>query len=255
MVGKMVLRRLGLNQYEADAYIALLGLDSGTAAEVSKQSTVPYGKIYESLYGLESKGFVIVEPGVPKRYKAIEAERAMFGIVIKQEEGLAELRKDVKRVAKQLSAKEPIGREETMWVVHGKENAIRVRIRDYNSIKKTYDVVVSPAITTPAKQPTLREDIKKAKNRGVKMRYIRTLANKEERNKVRFELKIGCKVRIISYDPGITFGVMDKTSVRLELKDAKYGWVNIYIQNKALAETFTEYFESMWKRAKPIIKV
>jgi predicted transcriptional regulator len=42
-----VLREMGLNAYEVDAYIVLLEGGQMTAMEISREASVPYSKIYE----------------------------------------------------------------------------------------------------------------------------------------------------------------------------------------------------------------
>lgn len=52
------LENTGLTQYEADAYIAVLELQSGAATEVANASDVPQARIYDVLRSLESKGYI-----------------------------------------------------------------------------------------------------------------------------------------------------------------------------------------------------
>ncbi|WP_315769708.1 MULTISPECIES: TrmB family transcriptional regulator [unclassified Bradyrhizobium] len=63
--------RLGFSQYEAQAYIALVGQGALTGAEVSRGAGVPPSKIYETLGRLESKGAVLVNRSEPVRYSAV----------------------------------------------------------------------------------------------------------------------------------------------------------------------------------------
>lgn len=62
------LEELGLTEYAARAYLALLETGSSTARDVSAQSKVPMGKIYRALDELHVAGLVIVTPDNPKRY-------------------------------------------------------------------------------------------------------------------------------------------------------------------------------------------
>lgn len=65
------LTRLGFSQYEAQAYIALVGQGALTGAEVSRGAGVPPSKIYETLARLETKGAVLVNRSEPVRYSAV----------------------------------------------------------------------------------------------------------------------------------------------------------------------------------------
>jgi len=63
-----VLRDMGLNAYETDAYIALLEGGEMTAMEISRETHVPYSKIYEVLNSLKEKGWVKSSESRPFKY-------------------------------------------------------------------------------------------------------------------------------------------------------------------------------------------
>jgi sugar-specific transcriptional regulator TrmB len=71
------LRQVGLTEYEAKAYLALLNTHLNTATQVSEKSGVPRTKIYSVLEALKLKGWVRVYSGVPLLFKAL-APRAVF---------------------------------------------------------------------------------------------------------------------------------------------------------------------------------
>lgn len=64
------LSSIGFTEYEARAYIALIGIGNATAREVSGISGVPHGRIYSVLRSLADKGYVFVEEGTPAYYYA-----------------------------------------------------------------------------------------------------------------------------------------------------------------------------------------
>ena len=66
------LQRVGLTQYEAKAYVALLNMHLSTATKVSEKSGVPRTKIYSVLETLKHKGWVHMYSGVPLLFKAVE---------------------------------------------------------------------------------------------------------------------------------------------------------------------------------------
>jgi sugar-specific transcriptional regulator TrmB len=66
------LRRVGLTEYEAKAYLALLNTQLSTATQVSEKSGVPRTKIYSVLEALRNKGWVHVYSGVPLLFKAVQ---------------------------------------------------------------------------------------------------------------------------------------------------------------------------------------
>lgn len=63
-----IMREMGLNAYETDAYIALLEFGQKTAMEISREAHVPYSKIYEALNSLKGKGWVKSSESRPFKY-------------------------------------------------------------------------------------------------------------------------------------------------------------------------------------------
>ena len=66
------LKRIGLAEYEAKAYLALLNTHLCTATQVSEKSGVPRTKIYAVLESLKQKGWVRIYSGVPLLFKAVD---------------------------------------------------------------------------------------------------------------------------------------------------------------------------------------
>jgi predicted transcriptional regulator len=68
---------LGLTQYAARAYLALVARDRYTAAELARASGVPRQRIYDVLNSLNERGLVRVRPGPVVRYAAIDPQAAV----------------------------------------------------------------------------------------------------------------------------------------------------------------------------------
>jgi len=75
VVGELVF--LGLTEYEAKAYVALVGMGEGSARQISDASGVPRPRIYDILELLEKKGFVEVGQGSPMLFRALDPEKLM----------------------------------------------------------------------------------------------------------------------------------------------------------------------------------
>lgn len=71
------LKKLGLNGYEADVYITLVGLGDATAREISDNSNVPRPKVYDTIKNLEEKGFVEIQHGHPNRFRPMEPRKVI----------------------------------------------------------------------------------------------------------------------------------------------------------------------------------
>ena len=112
------LRDLGLSEYEARAYRALLDAGPTTAKELSRASDVPMGRIYDVLSSLETHSLARSQNASrPKKYVAVEPETALNRLL---DDKLAELEEQaeqyediVEDLTDELDATEPV--EEGFW--------------------------------------------------------------------------------------------------------------------------------------------
>lgn len=77
---KELLKELGFNEYEVNAYLTLIKEGPLTAGELATLSKVPQPRIYDVIRTLMSKGFVITIGGRPKRVVAVNPERVFSEI-------------------------------------------------------------------------------------------------------------------------------------------------------------------------------
>ena len=70
------LSEIGLSEYEAKAYLALLHSNPSTAYEIAKESGIPTSKIYQVIHKLVEKGICLLseETGKTKRYSPIQPD-------------------------------------------------------------------------------------------------------------------------------------------------------------------------------------
>jgi sugar-specific transcriptional regulator TrmB len=67
-------KALGLSEYEAKAYLALLDEAPASGYRVALNSGVPRSKVYEALGGLVDRGVALVNHGEPVRYAPVSPE-------------------------------------------------------------------------------------------------------------------------------------------------------------------------------------
>jgi sugar-specific transcriptional regulator TrmB len=70
------LRQLGLSTYAARTFVALAGLGTGTAKDVSRVADVPRTRVYDAVEELQQQGLVDVQRSSPKEFWAVSAETA-----------------------------------------------------------------------------------------------------------------------------------------------------------------------------------
>ncbi len=71
------LMRLGLSEYEAKVYSALVALGKASARDIHEVSGVPRARVYDVLRKLARKGFVDIEEGEPKEFSAVSPKIAI----------------------------------------------------------------------------------------------------------------------------------------------------------------------------------
>ncbi|MCT4508117.1 MAG: TrmB family transcriptional regulator [Tepidibacter sp.] len=116
--------KIGINKYESKAYIALLKRPGITAYELSKLSTVPQAKIYETMNKLLEKGLVNIIGDNPTKYIAVNFEEYLDNYKKSTNETVKFLKENVK----ELDSNSNIS---YMWHFQGRENII-------NKIKKVF---------------------------------------------------------------------------------------------------------------------
>jgi sugar-specific transcriptional regulator TrmB len=107
------LTQLGLTTYEAKAYVALLGRDSFTAAQVSRQAGLPRQRIYDVLGSLVEKGLASARPGSVVKYAAVSPELAIDRLVAERRRQLEDLERAAARAVTELQPAYRTGLEHT----------------------------------------------------------------------------------------------------------------------------------------------
>jgi sugar-specific transcriptional regulator TrmB len=74
------LTRLGLKEYEAKIYIALVGLGEANARRIHEASGVPRPRVYDILESLAGRGFINVREGSPLTYSAVRPDAVISSL-------------------------------------------------------------------------------------------------------------------------------------------------------------------------------
>jgi HTH-type transcriptional regulator, sugar sensing transcriptional regulator len=94
------LEEFGLSQYEARAYLTMIGKGSLSASEIAYYSHLPRTKIYLTLKKLEKKGLSVISQQKPLICSAINPTEAFEEIVIIQEKRLINMKKVIDKLQK-----------------------------------------------------------------------------------------------------------------------------------------------------------
>ncbi|MFB6154271.1 MAG: TrmB family transcriptional regulator [Haloferacaceae archaeon] len=111
------LQRLGLTNYEAQVFLALQKLGTGTAREIHDVADVPRSQVYGAADALERRGLVEIQHATPKRYRPVGLEAARAHLT-------AELERERERAFGYLATvqREREGDEtrEDVWTIRGR---------------------------------------------------------------------------------------------------------------------------------------
>jgi sugar-specific transcriptional regulator TrmB len=124
------LRKVGLTEYEARAYLGLLSDHLNTATKLSEKSGVPRTKIYSVLESLAHKGWIRIYSGIPLLFKAVDPQDVFERIKKDYEEFMesveATLNKEVVEVKEKFvikkfdvglsSLKDEMRKAKTIWI-------------------------------------------------------------------------------------------------------------------------------------------
>jgi sugar-specific transcriptional regulator TrmB len=94
------LEEFGLSQYEARAYLTMIGKGSLSASEIAYYSHLPRTKIYLTLKKLEKKGLSVISQQKPLICSAINPTEAFEEIIIIQEKRLRNMKKVIDKLQK-----------------------------------------------------------------------------------------------------------------------------------------------------------
>ncbi len=90
---------LGFSQYEAQAYVGLLGREPVTGYALSNTTGIPQPKVYETLRRLVAKGVVAPVKGEPTRFVAVPAEQVLSGLEDTFRDSLAGAQRELAQVS------------------------------------------------------------------------------------------------------------------------------------------------------------
>ncbi|RLG48077.1 MAG: hypothetical protein DRN92_01810 [Thermoproteota archaeon] len=151
------LKRVGLTEYEAKAYLCLLRNHLNSATKLSKKSGVPRTKIYAVLRSLQQKGWVKIYSGAPLLFRAVDPSKVFDRIKRDYEEFLESIQtmlseevtemKD-KFVIKKFDLglkglKEEIRKAKTIWISNATTDFLE-RIKDAFSDGAEIKVILFP---------------------------------------------------------------------------------------------------------------
>lgn len=157
------LMRLGLNKYEAKAYIAAVALGESTVKEISAESGVPRSRTYDIMEKLAEKGLVEVGNSTPICYRAKEPMVASQHLMDEIRHANDEFIKELNEIGRKAEK-----RDNPIWTVRG-DWSIDHKVRELLETAENNIVLVFFSNRTLIKHASLLSKISEQKDVTVLM--------------------------------------------------------------------------------------
>lgn len=154
---------LGLTEYEARAYLSLMGCQPATPYELAKHSAIPSSKIYETVNRLQEKGLaqpVSSEGGRGQRYMALNPEDFIY---LKRRD----VARKTARLAPLLSGMSNRADANFVWQLSGGEPVFD---KARQLIQQTAEYLLLSL--WPQELAELEDDLRQAEERGISLALV-----------------------------------------------------------------------------------
>jgi len=250
------LQELGLNQYEAKVYLALLERDALTTSDVATISGVPRARTYDILESLVSKGLASLRPGKHKKYSAADIDTYKRNLIVDIEKTAVSLKRRFETIFPPADLmSNPLDYIEII-----KDPALAanrfMKLRE-NTLSEELAFCKGPFTGDKDKlMEQVRLQCQKFKTSPHKSRAIYQI--KDDSDKWQFDMidivvkDAGEEARICE-DLPLKATVFDENIIILALPDPvinKVSFTTMVIEHRDLARVLKVAFESLWQQAK-----
>lgn len=248
------LRRLGLTLDQARVYLTLARSGASTVKTISIVSRIPREDVYRIMPKLQKLGLVEKEITAPAVFKASPIEETLLSLVQRRIEETSELQTkamEMLRNFKQNSARENVEEEEAQFVlIPGREASLQRRRKKTSNAQRSI-VAVTSWNRFPRGLYTYAEEVKKALDRGVEIRFVTDKPESQDSiPKVMANLmkNPSFKIRYTTTPIAAIIAVYDEkevylfTSAPTDSAESPALWSN----NPSLLKLAQKYFEIMW---------
>jgi len=237
---KQVLREIGLNTYEIDAYTGLLDGGQLTAMEISEKTKVPYSKIYEVLKSLKDKGWIKTIETRPTKYYPASPSEGLATVETKLEDKIAGWRQIITSELQPLFEKREIIERPDILILHGTQS-ITSKLEE--TLKKaTKEIMIAApefAKKVISSAPLPLEILKKT---SAEIKIMVTGSLEEWSHLRKFVGLVELRVRNNMFGGGV---IVDGKEAMLFLGEEKPTLV-IWSNHLGLVRFAKEYFQFLW---------
>jgi sugar-specific transcriptional regulator TrmB len=263
------LRDLGLSEYEARAYRALLQIGPTTARELSEASDVPMGRIYDVLANLEQCDLIRSQAAShPTKYAPVEPETGLDRLLAERKQDLRERATRYEQTVEELLEEledGPATEDERFWTAAvGPEDSIELLLERLAAADDHVTIVASrfsPHLDVVDVSERMTATLVDALDRGVSVALlvdpamvteipaeVRTGYLSELREREEFEIRT---------DKGIegTFNLIDQREVCVEVPNPlcrEETFALIDLKDRSFAADARAVVEPRWDDSEPL---
>ncbi|MGB9675962.1 MAG: TrmB family transcriptional regulator [Candidatus Bathyarchaeales archaeon] len=243
---KKVMREVGLNTYEIDAYLAVLEGGQMTAMEISRKANVPYSKIYEVLNSLRDKGWIKRFETRPTKYQPVAPLEAIANAKLMFEEKYKLWEQKIAGELQLLYERQELVERTDILILHG-QKAIMAKLEEtvQKASKEIMVAVPEFAKNMIASSATLLQEALNKADVEVKVMVSEKIVDEKLRKMARF---LELRARDQMFGGGI---IVDGKEAMLFLGEEKPSLV-IWSNHAGLVRFAREYFQFLWDSSQKI---
>ncbi|MCW7944435.1 TrmB family transcriptional regulator [Streptomyces hygroscopicus] len=255
------LMSLGLAQYEARVYLALIRRDSYTATEVAREAGVPRQRVYDVLEALVRRRLATTHPGRVTKYSAVTPELALARLMALRRESVDRLERLSEGLARALQPLWSEGRAHTDPLdyieILRDPKAISERFADIQrQARHELLTFCKPPFVAPAENAEGIKVVQRLHRAGGTVRAIYlndALGNPKTAEHVRRFSSAGEEARFAPELP-LKLVIADASFVLCDMPDPVAGagsTTTLFIEHPALAGCLRLAFHTVWEGAAP----
>jgi len=247
-----ILEEIGLTKTEIKIYLALLKLGQSTTTAIIKESGVPASKVYEFLNKLIKKGLVSYVIKSNKKYFSAADPKSLNEFLKEKKEKITEQEKEINKLIpdlKKLKINESDKiKSEIYESLRGVKSVYEKILTELNKGETQY-IIGAPRIGNELLEGFVLDWHKKRIKKGIKCKYIYD-SNVRDYGKVREEMPL----TQVKYLPN---NIVSPVWIEIFREYVVIGHIKghnavlFLIQDKEIAKSYLDYFNLLWKIAKP----
>ncbi len=237
------LEELGLTKLESRVYLTILRKGICKSSEILTELKIHQPQLYDIILSLQKKGFIVIQPGKPKYYSAIDP----LVIIEKRIHQLSELKSHVRELIQEIESSREMYTPH-MWIIKGRQNMIAYAKKLIQQANVEIQILVDHITFSK-----LAEELVKSKLKGV---HICLIIYPQEYDKSLREFLE--KIKTVKLSPAGQFCLIVDSSVGMygpgrlttHFYDVGRDEYSILFDEVITAETLANYFYHLWASLK-----